>query len=350
MVLGPSLDSCIRPQPGAKFPVTVDDIFSVPNMTITPALLFEPGSTVVTIGSCFARNIEEALAGVGFDVPMMRFSVPRSEWDGARSNGILNRYTSYAIAQLVSWVTDSLESPDEPHDREFWIEVDANHGVDMDLGGLAPVSQSRFHDRLSELLEVCATLRTASIVVITLGQTESWVYEPTGLHWSGAPAVPSLRSLWPQTRLVTASVPDVVETMSTTMGLIRRLNPEAQVLLTISPVPATHYWSGTPALRAYWESKLTLWNAAQELVRSHDFAHYFPSFEAVHLTPGAWQEDRIHVTDAAVRRIVGSLLEANSTGVAAMPMPGDPGYVTSIVEPAASLKGRVARKLRGTPR
>ena len=64
MTLGPSLDSCIRPQPGAKFPVTVDDIFSVPNMTITPPLLFEPGSSVVTIGSFFARNIEEALAGV----------------------------------------------------------------------------------------------------------------------------------------------------------------------------------------------------------------------------------------------------------------------------------------------
>ena len=350
MTLGPSLDSCIRPQPGAKFPVTVDDIFSVPNMTITPPLLFEPGSSVVTIGSCFARNIEEALAGVGFDVPMMRFSVPRTEWDGARSNGILNRYTPHAIAQLVSWVADSLDAPDGDHDQPFWIEQDADHGIDMDLGGLAPVSPDRFRERRAELLAVCSTIQTASIVVITLGQTESWVYAPTGLHWSGAPAVPSLRALWPDTRLVTASVEDVTATMSQTLVLIRRLNPGAHVLLTISPVPATRYWSGTPALRAYWESKLTLWTAAQELVRSHDFVHYFPSFEAVHLTPGAWQEDRIHVTDEAVRRIVGSLLQANSTGIADVPMPGDPGYVTSLVEAPTSLKGRVARKLRGTPR
>ena len=111
MEIGPSLDQVTRPRPGTLFPRTVEELFSLENMRIEPPLELMPGSSVVTVGSCFARNIEEAMSSVGFDVPMLNFRVPRSEWDGARPNGILNRYTPFAITQLVSWVVDCLESP-----------------------------------------------------------------------------------------------------------------------------------------------------------------------------------------------------------------------------------------------
>jgi len=43
-----------------------------------------------TIGSCFARNIEEKLKG--YDVPTLRFKPPREEYLEGRSNALLNEY------------------------------------------------------------------------------------------------------------------------------------------------------------------------------------------------------------------------------------------------------------------
>ena len=52
-----------------------------------------------TIGSCFARNIEEYLLRLGLIVPTMSFSAPRSELPSAeRETGLLNKYTPDSIA------------------------------------------------------------------------------------------------------------------------------------------------------------------------------------------------------------------------------------------------------------
>jgi hypothetical protein len=63
---------------------------------LAPRFRLKPGSRIFTIGSCFARNIEEHLAPLGFDIPMLSFGVPEAEWPirpFARRAGILNKYT-----------------------------------------------------------------------------------------------------------------------------------------------------------------------------------------------------------------------------------------------------------------
>lgn len=347
MELGPSLDQCARAVPGTVFPKNADQLFSRENMLIRPSLELDTRETVITIGSCFARNIEESMRSVGFDVPMLSFAVPKAEWDGARPNGILNRYTPFSIRQLLDWVVGALEDPDRgaASTESFWLETGPDRGIDLDLGGLVPVSHGRFLERRAQLLEAFAAVRTAELVVITLGQTESWVYEPLGMHWSGAPATASLRALWPQTRLVTADADTAAEEIRQSIATVRRINPSVRILLTVSPVPASRYWSGTPAVSAYWQSKIRLWDAAQRLVEELDAVHYFPSFEAVHLAPQPWTEDRLHVTDDTVRRVVEGMLRANSHAEIAVPRAGEAGYVSMVSTPTPSLVARVKSKV-----
>ncbi len=348
MQLGPSLDQCIRPAPGSQFPKNANELFALQNMRIQPDLGLSLDSSVITIGSCFARNIEEAMSSVGFDVPMLGFRVPRSEWDGARPNGILNRYTPYSISQLVAWVVAAIEDADafDELTNRFWVQSEPDLGVDMDLGGLVAVSHERFLARRRELLDVFRPMTSAELIVITLGQTESWTYEPNGMHWSGAPAVASLRSLWPLTRLVTADEQAAYDEIAESIALVRRINPHAHILLTISPVPASRYWSGSPALTEYWHSKLTLWQAAQRLVADLEGVHYFASFEAVHLAPDSWSPDRLHVTDATVRLVVEGMLRANLDADVVVPQEGDIGYVSNVQGPETSLKARIARRMQ----
>lgn len=230
----------------------------------------------------------------------------------------------------------------------YWLDTGSGVGVDLDLGGLVPVSHERFVERRRDLLDAFRTLRTTDVVVLTLGQTESWIYQPRDLHWSGAPAVASLRTFWPDTRLVTIDVDDVRQHLVTTVDRLRSINPGVRILLTVSPVPASRYWTGTPALRAYWQGKLTLWEAAQRIVSEVGAGvHYFPSFEAVHLAPDAWSEDRLHVTDAAVRNVVEGLLRANSDTELTVPREGEAGYVSTLATRPDSLRHRLAAKARG---
>ena len=347
MELGPSLDLCTRPLPGSLFPKTVEQLFARENMLIRPPIELDTRETVITIGSCFARNIEESMRSVGFNVPMLSFRVPKTEWDGARPNGILNRYTPFSIRQLLEWVVGALEDPNraEASTESFWVETATGRGVDLDLGGLVPVSRARFLERRKELLRDFAPLRTAELVVITLGQTESWFYEPLGMHWSGAPAMPSLRALWPQTKLLTADVEVAANEIRRSIATVRHINPNVRVLLTVSPVPASRYWSGTPAVSAYWQSKMRLWDAAQRLVDELDDVHYFPSFEAVHLAPQPWTEDRLHVTDDTVRMVVEGMLRANSHSEVSVPRAGESGYVSNISSDSPSLAARVRRRI-----
>ncbi len=74
---------------------------------IRPSFSIAPGATVLTIGSCFARHIETALAGHGLDIPTLAFRVPKSElWAGTGMiTGILNKYTPFSMLNEVEATT-----------------------------------------------------------------------------------------------------------------------------------------------------------------------------------------------------------------------------------------------------
>jgi len=181
----------------------------------------------------------------------------------------------------------------------------------MDLCGLIPVTKRRFLERRHEIFEVCQQLATADACVITLGQTESFKLRSRGLHFGAAPVNLDLRSYWSDTFRIVADHRSIVHDMTDSINLIRRVNPSCRVILSVSPVPATRYWYPESGLRAYWISKFALWSAAQEISATLDEVHYFPSFEAVHLSDEVWEADRVHVRDATVQRIVSAFIDAN---------------------------------------
>lgn len=130
---------------------------------------------VFTIGSCFARNIEEHLGVLGLDVPTSAFSVPKTEWKH-RPNGLLNEYTPGTMSQRINRAIDGTPASDET------IIADGENGfVDLLLPGGFPVTRERALERRNEIDGIYQKLLVSDVVIITLGYVEAWFDAQTGV-------------------------------------------------------------------------------------------------------------------------------------------------------------------------
>src|SRR5262245_21052706 len=78
---------------------------------LSPSFRLEKGSRVFTIGSCFARNVEQHLAHLGFDIPTRRFLDENARTGRHAGDEILNKYTPPSIFQELAW-TKSIRDRD----------------------------------------------------------------------------------------------------------------------------------------------------------------------------------------------------------------------------------------------
>ena len=75
-------------------------------------IAFSKGCSVFTIGSCFARNIEEAIQPLGVYLPTRDFAVPKHEWN-AKPNGLLNEYNPATMSRRIVDALDGVQSPND---------------------------------------------------------------------------------------------------------------------------------------------------------------------------------------------------------------------------------------------
>jgi hypothetical protein len=128
---------------------------------------------VFTIGSCFARNIEEALSDIpNIVIPTLSFSVPKEEWPH-RPNGILNEYTPGSISQRILYTCKQLSFRDEAI-----FEIKPGQFIDCLLVSTQyPVTRERAFQRRKEIEELYLNLLDSDILIITLGYVEAFMYK-----------------------------------------------------------------------------------------------------------------------------------------------------------------------------
>lgn len=152
-----------RQSPARLEPVCLPDI--------APTFSLEPGEPVFTIGSCFARHIELALRGQGYEVPALDFTVPSEElWTGTKMvPGILNKYTPFSMLNEVQFALGNTDG------AKFLIEVGDDRYLDGQLHTNVAVSRERGLQRRAELRDLYRrALSESRIVIVTLGLTEAW--------------------------------------------------------------------------------------------------------------------------------------------------------------------------------
>lgn len=286
---------------------------------MNPSFLIQPGAKVFTIGSCFARNIEEHLQRLGFKIPMLDFRVPREEC-AARANGILNKFTPAAICQEIDWAKRIFLKGGvitEADSTAFLYECGDGSCIDTDLARFVPVARERFFQRRSQIYDVFKEAFNSAYVVITPGLIEAWFDRDTGVYIDKAPLGKDFARHRSRFGFQVLSYAQCREFIQNTIDAIRDINQEAKFLITTSPVPLSRTFTDKDVIIANTYSKSLLRTVAGDIAASNKHVDYFPSYESVMLTKSwnVWGPDLLHVADAFVGKVVERLTDIYCPGL-----------------------------------
>ncbi len=240
---------------------------------------------VIALGSCFASELRNFLDRAGVSSGLL--------WVPSDLNN------TYAIRDFVSWCVTGKETP-----RGFAY----TRAEDGEIRDWTPEAErERYRSALAD----------AGAFVFTFGLAEAWVDRETGaVFWRGIPAEIFDDDRY-EFRLTT--VEENEENICEIVGLIRSVNADATIVLTLSPVPLKATFRGISCITADCVSKATLRVALDRVMAARpEGVYYWPSFEVVrwvgsNLPFSAYGADdgrARHVSRRLVTEIIAAFLDA----------------------------------------
>ncbi|MEZ5715566.1 MAG: GSCFA domain-containing protein [Paracoccaceae bacterium] len=268
---------------------------------IDPGFSISKSQSVFTIGSCFARNVEEVLLAQGITVPTAHFTAPNDEAPG-RPNRVLNQYNPGTMLQCVQAATQPVDT------RALYAKGD--EAVDCLLAtGSRPVARARAMERRQQIVDLYKSgLDQSEVVVVTLGLVEAWYDLKDGIYLNEAPPPPLINADPDRFEFRQLDVP-------TSQALIFEMTERLleggrrKIVMTVSPVPLQVTFAGGDALMRNNYSKSVLRIVAEMATQTFADVDYFPSYEII-VTAGlrSFGADNVHVRPQVVERVVNHMV------------------------------------------
>jgi len=267
---------------------------------------------IATAGSCFAQHIARHLAKSGFHYLVTESAHPLvAAADTLRfSYGVFtarygNVYTTRQLVQLLKRAYDAFV-PDEL----AWGDENGRYydpfRPRIQPGGFYSLEELEA-DRAHHFACVRRAIETMDVLVFTLGLTETWVSRADGAAFPLCPGVAGGEFDENQYSFVNLTVADVVADLETAIRFIKTRNPDAKVILTVSPVPLVATAVDRSVLVSTTYSKAVLRVAAEQVSDAHPHVAYFPSFEVItgnHARGRYFDETLREVTAAGVEHVM----------------------------------------------
>jgi hypothetical protein len=241
---------------------------------------------VATSGSCFAQHIGRYLRDSGLNYYVTETANPIAQPEVALKMGYGvftarygNIYTSRQLLQLLRRAFGRF-TPKE----DVWVESPTNiidpFRPNIQPDGFSSMLEFRT-DREAHLHHVREMFENLDVLVFTLGLTECWTSREDGAIFPLCPGV--LGGTFDKKRhaFVNLDVEDVVADMSAFIAELRAVNPEARVILTVSPVPLIATAEPRHVLVSTVASKSILRVACEKIAKACKGVAYFPSYEIV---------------------------------------------------------------------
>jgi hypothetical protein len=239
---------------------------------------------VVSAGSCFAQRISSYLANNGFNYKIYESAHPILGEDTAKqfnyniySARYGNIYTARQLLQLFKRAFGLFE-----HKSDYWIDK-KNNFVDPFRPFIQPngfnSSEEVVLDRVQHLKCVREMFQDMDYFIFTLGLTECWISNEDGVAYPICPDVVSNNT--PSFSFKNFTVEEVVDDISEFNELLLKINKNAKIVISVSPVPLTATAIDQHVLVSNTYSKAVLRVACEDIVKRHDNVCYFPSFEII---------------------------------------------------------------------
>lgn len=301
-------------------------VAEVENQRIDPhsgaAFQIDRSTKIATAGSCFAQNLARILHASGFNhfcvepAPGWLQSSERQNFNyGVFSARYGNIYTPRQLLQLIQRAFGLFE-PREPAWPIANGRVADPFRPRIQPEGFHSVTEMEA-DREAHLNSVRALLSELDVFVFTLGLTESWRSRIDGAVFPVAPGCGAGAFDPGRHEFHNFRVSEVIEDLSQAVALLHSINPNAQVLLTVSPVPLVATMTQRHVLQATTYSKSVLRTAAEELIINNPRVSYFAAYEIAVATLNAqsyFAKDKRSVTDALVNHVMRSFFDCFAGG------------------------------------
>ena len=254
-------------------------------------LVITKQTPVASIGSCFAEEFAGHMRASGF-----RYITAEETAHSFPTSANWGRvYMIPCFRQIVLYsTTDDFPMPVE-RSEEGWFdplrEAETGHFATREEAEAA----IRAHRAASR-----RAFAEARVLILTLGQSEGWIDRRTGLAWGRRPLRDDDRF---DARLF--SLEENTAWLDESLTRLRALNPQLDVLLTVSPVPRFATFAGAEVITESFLAKCTLRLVAERMTRALPRVWYFPALElTLGYNPHAMKADNRHVKYATVDRVL----------------------------------------------
>ena len=243
---------------------------------------------IASAGSCFAQNIARYLTDRNFNYnicePAPIFFDRDQAFDWGYGQFSCRFGNIYTILQLEQLLERALGRRHVAAVDQFWQNAD---GKWFDL--LRPrINRYGFDSRevaeldtRQHLAAVLEMFRTSSVFIFTYGLIEYWYDDRDGTVFPTAPGCGYGTFDSSRHKAGLMGVGDVVRSTQSVMKMIREINPEIKVIVTVSPVPLLATHRNMNIVQASVHSKSTLRVAVEECLPLLEQFYYFPSYEIV---------------------------------------------------------------------
>lgn len=240
--------------------------------------LIAHGRRILTIGSCFADEIGAKLADSLFDVTVNPFGALYNPLSILRALHLMEEAPQVSPESLVL-------------SQGMW------HSLDFHTRFSSPGREELAASLTIRLKELHDMLAGLDIVIVTLGSARAFRHTASGTVAANCHKLPAS-----EFSLFDIPPGQTAEALSDMLTLLRRHNPQARMIVTVSPVRHKAYGLHTDRL-----SKSRLLIGADSFCRSAgDSALYFPAYEILEDELRDYRfyaDDMVHPATAAVSHI-----------------------------------------------
>jgi hypothetical protein len=277
-----------------------------------PQGLFTQADRVVSAGSCFAANVIPYLETAG--VHYVRTEALHPAFEHYPEHLGYGRFSAaygniYTVRQLVQLLLRALGRFMPTDDREH------EDGLVTDLlrpGLRFKASSDGEFDALtrSHLDAVVEAIAEGTVFIFTLGLTEAWESRRDGAVY---PVVPgSIAGRFDPQRFAfrNFAYPEVRRDLNDALALVREINPDIRLVVTVSPVPLVATASGQLVQTATTYSKSVMRAAAGDFTDEHERVEYFPAYEIItgpQAPESYFESDRRSVSEVGVEAVMSAM-------------------------------------------
>ncbi|MFN5820083.1 MAG: GSCFA domain-containing protein [Novosphingobium sp.] len=305
---------------------------------------------VATAGSCFAQHIARYLKDNGYNYyvtepghPLLPDSIKLKNNYGLFSARYGNIYTTRQLLQLVQRAYGAFSPIDDVWQCEDGSILDPFR-PSAQPGGYISELEMRL-DRRQHLSAVREMFENLDVFVFTLGLTECWVSRFDGAVYPICPGVEGGEFSEERYQFHNQSINEIVEDLTQFVVMLAIVNPKAEIILTVSPVPlAATARKDCHVLTATTYSKSVLRVAAETIAMKFEHIAYFPSYEIItgSFNRGSYFADDLrNVLEAGVSHVMRLFLK-HATGVRVEGPECNPAKATETVETETSQTRSVA--------